>query len=686
MAKPAPPTALVMRCGGAGETEEGYEGAMISVFIVADDFGMSSAVNRATGLLLSEGTASIPSLLVAAPATDEAVRLLHTLDQPHVGLHLNLTEPAWPAVCGTPSALTDQSACFLGLEHAVRVLEQAPAELMSWLVEELTAQRDRLLSFGLSLTHIAGHHHIHVMPAVREALAMVFSAERPFVRGYEFLPTSPQKREKVRPHLLTYGVQSTLWFRERGFPLTSMMGFQWSDRPSRDTFFSDLESSASTARYREWMIHAAEYLPGEPTLSLAREQEYQAVRGLLAAEGTGKVEIHVVSPDEVGAVHEGELGIGTVPTAERIRVLLGAPVLPPSSRGNAVTVQRLLRQLRSERLAVTCVTSDELAERVTANPARWDLLHGFHLVRTYAGLDAAAERMPLPYVLTQTGTDLGAEVVREPRFLTFLSGASAIVFPHAAAMREFQRRYPEVDPSLCLIIPKSLEPFPRAEPLPAEFLRRVTGRTILLLPAHLRPVKGIETALAGFRELRDELPATEREHFCLVIAGRVLDEAYVQALDLPNQPGVIHVECTRSQMSELYSRSAIVLNTSLVEGSPNAVLEALHCGCVVVGRGIPGILGIAELAEPVLGPRPSQLRGSSWPLQIFESPGEYPSLCAALSELLRDPAALTPLRQNALRAYAYLGDQHREVAAYLAMYRSVRRERWKQDNVPKPAA
>lgn len=638
---------------------------MRSVIVVADDLGLSSAVNRATGALLAEAMLSLPSLLIGAPATDEAVALLRAHHARHVGLHLNLTEAGFPAACGRPSELTDEKACYRGLSYSLERLIGASAELRAWLREEIAEQRDQLLSFGFSLSHIAGHHHIHVLPAVREAVSEVFGGSRPFVRGYESVPHV--SKPGVRPHLIEFGASTTAWYRERGFPVTSTLGLHWSQHPSRDAIERDLEALQESSEYSEWMVHAAQYRPGDALHSMERSEELEVLRQLLGAEGRSKMAVQVVAPEELDAVVSAHDDDG-VKGDERIRLLLLAPVLPPSSRGNAVTVRRLLKQLHDSGVLLRCVESDEFASMFTRSPNRWNLIHGFHLVRSAAAVAAFGDKLPCPYVLTQTGTDLSPDLKSDTAYVRFLCGAAAIIFPHEAAKREFARRYPEVTVSRCCVIPKSLEPFPEREPLAADTAKRLAGKQVILLPAHIRPVKGIETALEGFTNLLRRVPAEQADLLVLVVAGRVLDEEYAASLRLESAPQVLHIECSRSQMPALYEASSIVINTSHTEGSPNAVLEALMFGRPVVGRAIPGLAGIAELACAVLGPLPKHLKDSDWPVQLFESANEHLSLSDALAVLIGDPGRRARLSENARRAFSYLADQRREAAAYLEVY------------------
>ncbi|MFM8476303.1 MAG: carbohydrate deacetylase [Planctomycetaceae bacterium] len=153
-----------------------------TVIVNADDFGMSTAVNRAIVYCFQQGLISSTTLLANFCGFEEAcefVREQRLLNS--VGVHINLTEgqPLLqelrdnPVVCGPDGNFRRQRPRILGLSD----LRQIAAEV--------AAQIDRCRSQGLPLNHADSHQHVHTEP-------LIFSVVRRELRraGIPFLRVS----------------------------------------------------------------------------------------------------------------------------------------------------------------------------------------------------------------------------------------------------------------------------------------------------------------------------------------------------------------------------------------------------------------------------------------------------------------------------------------------------------------
>ena len=140
------------------------------LIVTGDDFGLSRAVNRAIVEAYRRGVLTSASLMVTGEAWREAVELARENPGLAIGLHLVLLDgkPVLP-----PSEipeLVDRSGSFrpspfsAGLRYALR--RRARAELR----EEIRAQLARFHETGLKLSHVDGHHHFHLHPAVLSCL------------------------------------------------------------------------------------------------------------------------------------------------------------------------------------------------------------------------------------------------------------------------------------------------------------------------------------------------------------------------------------------------------------------------------------------------------------------------------------------------------------------------------------
>jgi chitin disaccharide deacetylase len=142
------------------------------IWLCADDYGISPAVNAAIRDLVVHGRINASSVMVATPSfTRSEARSLSILNaggrRVAIGLHLTLTAPFRP-LSSSFAPLTD--GAFAPLEDLTR------AALLRWLDRavldaEVAAQVAAFLTaFGQSPDFIDGHLHVHLLPQVRDAV------------------------------------------------------------------------------------------------------------------------------------------------------------------------------------------------------------------------------------------------------------------------------------------------------------------------------------------------------------------------------------------------------------------------------------------------------------------------------------------------------------------------------------
>jgi predicted glycoside hydrolase/deacetylase ChbG (UPF0249 family) len=149
--------------------------------INADDFGFAPGVNRGIVEAHEAGSLSSTSMLVNAPAFDEAVQLVRTrVPRLGVGLHLNL-------IAGRP--LSDATSLVnprTGLFHALPELARRALSGRVYSADvrrECDAQLAALRSAGITPTHLDSHRHAHALPGVLAAVvASARAAGVPVVR------------------------------------------------------------------------------------------------------------------------------------------------------------------------------------------------------------------------------------------------------------------------------------------------------------------------------------------------------------------------------------------------------------------------------------------------------------------------------------------------------------------------
>ncbi len=144
------------------------------IWLVADDYGISRAVNAAIRDLLVQGAINATSVMVVAGGFDadeaDQLALLRARSPIAIGLHLTLTAPFRPASAGYTPA---RDGTFLSLRHTLAGsmlgLLSAPA-----LATETEAQIVRFkAAFGRPPDFIDGHQHVHLFPHISSRVLSV---------------------------------------------------------------------------------------------------------------------------------------------------------------------------------------------------------------------------------------------------------------------------------------------------------------------------------------------------------------------------------------------------------------------------------------------------------------------------------------------------------------------------------
>ena len=176
---------------------------MPRLIVNADDFGLAPGVNRAILELHAAEVLTSATLMARAPATEEAVKMALAMPTLGVGCHVVLvdgapvTEPARIPSLIDPStgALFPSLGAFLKRLYTFRIRS---AEIEA----EAAAQIALLQSYGLRLTHVDTHKHLHMFPGVLRAVlraaraAGIRAVRNPFEPLWSISATAdaPEKR------------------------------------------------------------------------------------------------------------------------------------------------------------------------------------------------------------------------------------------------------------------------------------------------------------------------------------------------------------------------------------------------------------------------------------------------------------------------------------------------------------
>lgn len=163
------------------------------LIINADDFGLSSGVNKAVIRAWREGILTSASLMMGGSACEEAVSLAKENPGLQVGLHLTLVQGRSVAPHEGFPTITDREGNFSNdpVHSGMRFFFVKP--LRKQLRREIQGQLDAFVATGLPLSHLDGHLNIHLHPTV-------FGILRELMPSYG-INSIRLTRELLRPNL-----------------------------------------------------------------------------------------------------------------------------------------------------------------------------------------------------------------------------------------------------------------------------------------------------------------------------------------------------------------------------------------------------------------------------------------------------------------------------------------------------
>src|SRR5689334_11287628 len=132
------------------------------IWVTADDYGLTPAVNRGITQLVSSGAITAVSVMMHAGAHLEQLASLAAL-RPTLGLHLVFVEEAPLGPSSRLGGLLDRDGRFPSYPRLFGRLLANPA-LATLLRDEAEAQLDRYRASGLPLQFINSHQHVHLFP------------------------------------------------------------------------------------------------------------------------------------------------------------------------------------------------------------------------------------------------------------------------------------------------------------------------------------------------------------------------------------------------------------------------------------------------------------------------------------------------------------------------------------------
>ena len=202
------------------------------IIINADDLGLSVRVNDTTFDLMEHGRVTSATLMMNAPAVDDAKRRLMRFPNCSFGVHLNVTEcESLSHHSGLAPLLSNEG----NFNADVRLVRTTPS-LLRGVYSEWCAQIERAFAMRIPVSHLDSHHHVHTAPKLFPVLKQV-QRRYNICRVRASLNIYPQEAPASKARLASKSLWNTA---VRFFPTTNT--------PDRFANFEDFLHAASCIR------------------------------------------------------------------------------------------------------------------------------------------------------------------------------------------------------------------------------------------------------------------------------------------------------------------------------------------------------------------------------------------------------------------------------------------------------
>jgi predicted glycoside hydrolase/deacetylase ChbG (UPF0249 family) len=148
----------------------------MQIVVNADDFGLSPDTVFATISAIQAGHVTSATLMPKAPASTEAIAFARATPTASFGVHLTFGGEGSGKPVASPEnvpALIDPAGRLYRSTNRVRLLAVLGRLPVPQLEREIEAQLDWARSYGIEVSHIDSHQHLHKYKPFREALARV---------------------------------------------------------------------------------------------------------------------------------------------------------------------------------------------------------------------------------------------------------------------------------------------------------------------------------------------------------------------------------------------------------------------------------------------------------------------------------------------------------------------------------
>jgi chitin disaccharide deacetylase len=140
---------------------------MAKLLIVnADDFGLSPGINAGIIEGFEKGVLTSASIMVNAPAFEQAVKLAHTHEGLGIGVHLNVLRGKAVLPPAEIPSLVDPTGRFIRSPVSLCCDVLRKRVDLDHLSSEFSAQIQRAFEAGLRPSHVNSEKHVHMYPPI----------------------------------------------------------------------------------------------------------------------------------------------------------------------------------------------------------------------------------------------------------------------------------------------------------------------------------------------------------------------------------------------------------------------------------------------------------------------------------------------------------------------------------------
>ncbi|MCX5894925.1 MAG: glycosyltransferase [Proteobacteria bacterium] len=280
------------------------------------------------------------------------------------------------------------------------------------------------------------------------------------------------------------------------------------------------------------------------------------------------------------------------------RIALVSPHTLPFYCGNSTMAERLRKGLTSRGYDVSLFNAGEntFAEAAAFAP---HILHSLNADKSYQWARTVIARLRIPWIITLTGTDYNTWCgIKDPpaHIRESLEHAAALVAFHPAAFDALIKCMPSVAPKI-QTIPQGVDS--ASSSIDVSMVREKNGigldEVVFLMVGGIRPVKNLGAALAAFRVVEKQAPRIR-----LLIIGPIIDKheaEQILAFGRKIKCFTYLGERPPSEVRNIMRAADIFLNTSLNEGMPGSVLEAMAEGLPILASSVTGNQSLVREGE-----------------------------------------------------------------------------------------